>query len=183
MTRFSGWIRSLVAVAGLSAASQVYAGGPVVVELYTSQGCSSCPPADAFLERELAERDDVIALALHVDYWDYIGWKDDFADPAYTRRQRSYAHAAGHRTIYTPQMIIGGVDHVIGSHPSEVKGFIAQHEKLASDVSVTLERNGDSLEITLNQGGAALTFVNETGSDALRPPGCSVTTSSSDPSE
>ena len=61
---------------------------PVVIELYTSQGCSSCPPADALLG-ELASRDDVIPLALHVDYWDYIGWKDQFANPAYTERQRA----------------------------------------------------------------------------------------------
>src|SRR6056297_1329329 len=82
---------------------------PVVVELFTSQGCSSCPPADAMLG-ELAERDDVIPLALHVDYWDYIGWADIFADPAYTRRQKGYAHATGQRMVYTPQMVIDGQD-------------------------------------------------------------------------
>ncbi len=66
--------------------------GPVVVELYTSQGCSSCPPADAMLH-DLAKRDDVIALALHVDYWDYIGWKDSFGSPDNTARQHAYARA------------------------------------------------------------------------------------------
>ena len=76
---------------------------PVVVELYTSQGCSSCPPADVMFN-ELAERDDVIVIALHVDYWDYIGWKDEFGDPAHADRQRAYANTAGRRSIYTPEM-------------------------------------------------------------------------------
>ncbi|MBZ0124660.1 MAG: DUF1223 domain-containing protein, partial [Roseovarius sp.] len=69
---------------------------PVLVELFTSQGCSSCPPADALL-RELALREDVVALALHVDYWDYIGWKDMFARPEHSSRPRAYAAADGHR--------------------------------------------------------------------------------------
>lgn len=153
MARFSRWIHAAILGAGLGmSAGAVSAGGPVVVELYTSQGCSSCPPADAFLADELADRDDVIALALHVDYWDYIGWKDDFADPAYTRRQRGYARAAGQRTIYTPQMIIGGEDHVIGSHPREVKALIREHAKAANDVAVSLTRTGDVLEISLDPG-------------------------------
>ena len=81
--------------------------GRVVVELYTSQGCSSCPPADALLD-ELAKRNDVIALALHVDYWDYLGWKDTFSSAAFSARQNGYARAANARTVYTPQMVIGG---------------------------------------------------------------------------
>ena len=89
MMRLSRWIAAglMSATLGMTA-GLAQAGGPVVVELYTSQGCSSCPPADAFLARELANRDDVIALSLHVDYWDYIGWKDDFADPQHTDRQQ-----------------------------------------------------------------------------------------------
>lgn len=152
MTRFFSWMTALSVALCLSIPAASLAGGPVVVELYTSQGCSSCPPADAFLERELAAREDVIALALHVDYWDYIGWKDDFADPAFTARQRAYARAAGHRSVYTPQMIIGGLDHVIGSHPYEVKDFIARHAAAASDINVSLTRQGERLEITLEPG-------------------------------
>ena len=95
----------------------------VVVELFTSQGCSSCPPADALLTR-LSRRDDVLALSLHVDYWDYIGWPDTFARPEHTARQKAYAHAAGMRSIYTPQMIIAGKDHVIGSKPMDVIEYI-----------------------------------------------------------
>ena len=156
MRQFSKWMRAAMLFAGLGLTTgAAHAGGPVVVELYTSQGCSSCPPADAFLERELADRDDVIALALHVDYWDYIGWKDDFADPANTVRQRGYARAAGQRSIYTPQMIIGGQDHVIGSKPRDVKHFIGEHAAAANDVAVTLKRNGNTLEIALDPGTVA----------------------------
>ena len=117
-----------------------------VIELYTSQGCSSCPPADAMLA-DLATRDDVIALALHVDYWDYIGWKDDLANPAFTSRQQDFAAAAGARTIYTPQMVIGGVDHVIGSRPMEVMDQLQAHSAQPDLVSLTLSRDGDQLTI------------------------------------
>ncbi|GAA6207909.1 DUF1223 domain-containing protein [Cognatishimia sp. WU-CL00825] len=122
---------------------------PVVVELYTSQGCSSCPPADAYFNRELANRDDVIALALHVDYWDYIGWKDDFADPAYTKRQRNYAKAAGKRSIYTPQMVIGGLDHVVGNVPRDVKAHLNAHAGLDAGIDLDISRKGDRLTIAL----------------------------------
>ena len=152
MSKVTSWIKTGAVLASLAIGSAALAGGPVVVELYTSQGCSSCPPADRFLAEELADRDDVIALALHVDYWDYIGWKDDFADPAYTQRQRGYARAAGSRTIYTPQMVIGGLDHVIGSHPSDVKRLINAHKAQASDVTVDLNRDGDDLSIALDPG-------------------------------
>lgn len=119
---------------------------PVVVELYTSQGCSSCPPADKILH-ELAARDDVIALALHVDYWDYIGWKDSFAKPAFTTRQRGYARAAGHRTIYTPQMIVGGVDHVVGYKPMELAALIDSHKDAPHPATIKMSRQGNRLSI------------------------------------
>lgn len=80
---------------------------PAVVELYTSQGCSSCPPADELLAR-LARRDDVIALALHVDYWDYIGWTDTFGSQTFTDRQHAYAWFAREKMVYTPQMVVNG---------------------------------------------------------------------------
>ncbi|MBR9842894.1 MAG: DUF1223 domain-containing protein [Rhodobacteraceae bacterium] len=120
---------------------------PVVVELFTSQGCSSCPPADAFFEKELAGREDVIALALHVDYWDYLGWKDNFANPAFTKRQKNYARAAGHRMVYTPQIIIGGRDHVVGNHPEEVEALLKAHEATDSPVMVEIKRVGERVEI------------------------------------
>ncbi len=125
----------IAALAGGFAASAALADGPVVVELFTSQGCSSCPPADAFLA-ELANRDDIIALALHVDYWDYIGWADTFANPAFTARQHAYAHTAGSTVVYTPQMVIGGVDHVVGTQPMDVVDRITAHREAANPVTV-----------------------------------------------
>jgi hypothetical protein len=87
---------------------------PMVVELFTSEGCSSCPPADALMG-ELVQRQYVLPLSFHVDYWDYIGWKDEFADPLFTSRQRAYAEAQGSSMVYTPQMIVAGAIDVVGS--------------------------------------------------------------------
>ncbi|WP_370644055.1 DUF1223 domain-containing protein [Thalassobius sp. Cn5-15] len=141
----------------LAAAASIWSGGqaataqsvdhPVVVELFTSQGCSSCPPADAFLG-QLAMRSDVIPLALHVDYWDYIGWKDQFASPQYTKRQHSYAQEAGRRTVYTPQMIVQGQEHVVGNHPKNVNALISQHGAKAAEVDLGLNRSGNQLTIS-----------------------------------
>ena len=139
-------IATLIAAAMMLASPVVAESDPVVVELYTSQGCSSCPPADAFLH-ELAARDDVIALALHVDYWDYIGWKDIFASPEHTKRQRGYARANGRKMIYTPQMIINGREHVVGNRPRDVVDLIKKHKSSAPYVDVTAEREGGKLRI------------------------------------
>ena len=138
-------------VTALSLALPVYgqsAAEPVVVELYTSQGCSSCPPADALLH-ELAKREDVLPLALHVDYWDYIGWKDPFARPAHAKRQKGYAHAGGRRMIYTPQMIIMGQDDVVGTDAMEVADAIERHTDQPRPVSLSVVRQGDELVIRL----------------------------------
>ncbi len=121
-------------------------GNSVVVELYTSQGCSSCPPADALLT-ELAKRDDVIALALHVDYWDYIGWKDDHASPAFTQRQKAYARAAGQRMVYTPQMIVGGVDHLVGTKAMQLAELIEKHHNLPLSIDLRVRRSGGMVDI------------------------------------
>lgn len=120
----------------------------VVVELFTSQGCNTCPPADKFLG-ELAERDDVIALALHVDYWDYLGWKDPFASPSYTQRQRDYAMALGARRTYTPQMVVQGDVGLVGSHRDAVKMAIESMSAEPPLVDVALTREGDTLRIDL----------------------------------
>ena len=119
---------------------------PVVVELYTSQGCSSCPPADEFLA-ELAGHPEVIALALHVDYWDYIGWEDSFAQAGFTERQKSYARAAKSRMIYTPQMVIGGLDRVEGNTPEAVVTLIGKHKSAPSPVRLSVERQGAQVVI------------------------------------
>ncbi len=131
------------------AAAQSATDNPVVVELYTSQGCSSCPPADKILSG-LAGRDDVIALALHVDYWDYIGWKDIFASPAFSDRQRAYASVAGARTVYTPQMIVAGMDHLTGARPAELDRLIRRFTARMSTVSLGLDRQGDRLRVKLH---------------------------------
>lgn len=122
---------------------------PVVIELFTSQGCSSCPPADKLLHR-LAEREDVIALALHVDYWDYIGWKDAFARAEHTKRQRKYAHEGARKMIYTPQMVINGQEDVVGAHAMEVADLIARHKAAVPMVELDLKRNGPFLEVRAN---------------------------------
>ena len=121
--------------------------GPTVVELYTSQGCSSCPPADAMLH-DLASREDVIALALHVDYWDYIGWKDIFGRPEHTQRQHAYARAARATTVYTPQMVIGGIEHVVGSRPMQVMNAVQDQAARGNLVDVSVVRSGDRVQIT-----------------------------------
>ncbi|MEJ6388979.1 DUF1223 domain-containing protein [Gymnodinialimonas ulvae] len=134
-------------------AGPALADGPVVVELFTSQGCAACPPADALLG-ELAGRDDVIALALHVDYWDYIGWEDTFADPAFTARQHGYAHSAGSTVVYTPQMVVGGVDHVGGHRPMQVADSIAAHRAAPDPVEVVAEVTDTGWQVRATWTGA-----------------------------
>ncbi|MCF6232739.1 MAG: DUF1223 domain-containing protein [Rhodobacteraceae bacterium] len=120
----------------------------VVVELFTSQGCSSCPPADAVM-RDLAQRSDVIGLALHVDYWDYIGWKDQYASPAYSKRQRGYAKAAGRRMVYTPQMVVNGQDDVIGARAMKLAELISKHQDKPQMISLSASRKGDTVVVNL----------------------------------
>jgi hypothetical protein len=151
MTRIAIWTVALWA----SIAAVAHADGPVVVELFTSQGCSSCPPADRILG-EIAQRDDVIALGLHVDYWDYIGWKDKFANPAFTKRQRAYARAAGERSVYTPQMIVGGKDHLIGTKPMQLADLLQAHAAIPKPVEVSLSRGGGRVTIVAKSRNGAV---------------------------
>ena len=142
-------IRSAAATALVSlfmATSTAAEGDPVVVELFTSQGCSSCPPADKILH-ELTKRDDVIGLALHVDYWDYIGWKDEFAIPDHTRRQRAYAREGGRSMIYTPQMVINGQQDVVGAKSRELNRIIEAHLTAPAQASVTAVRTGADVTV------------------------------------
>ncbi|MEP5151898.1 DUF1223 domain-containing protein [Planktotalea sp.] len=159
MTKFSALAAAFwIALSGTAQAQSQ----PVVIELFTSQGCSSCPPADALMH-ELVKRDDVLALSMHVDYWDYIGWKDIFASPSNTARQQSYAKAAGRRSVYTPQMIVGGVDSVVGTHPKDVASLIAKHTAQDKDVSLDVSRDDDMVTIaaTAKQAGQyEVKFVN-----------------------
>src|SRR5688500_16364411 len=136
-------IRFVLLLAVLVAPTLAAAGPKAVVELFTSQGCSSCVPADAYFE-ELVEREDVLALSFHVDYWDYLGWRDTLGDPANTARQREYAEVRGSRRIYTPQVIVNGATDLVGSHREEVEAAI---ERAALPVPVEMRRRDGKLDI------------------------------------
>lgn len=127
-----------VAVPGQDAAQGL---SPVVVELYTSQGCSSCPPADRMLT-QMIDNPQVLPLSLHVDYWDYLGWKDGLADPMFTRRQKAYARAQGSRMVYTPQMVVDGQGFVKGAHEGEVAEEIARARLRPKAVRLEVEPAG-----------------------------------------
>ena len=117
-----------------------------VVELFTSQGCSSCPPADAEL-KTLAARGDVVTLAYHVDYWDYLGWKDTFGIPAATQRQRAYASSRRERQVYTPQFIVNGSKSL---STQALKGAVAES---TLPVAVDIAYVGDTLQVDLSGAG------------------------------
>lgn len=124
---------------------------PIVIELFTSQGCSSCPPADALLE-DYAKRDGVIALSFHVDYWDYLGWKDRFASADFSARQREYARARGDSAVYTPQAVVNGRHQVVGSSTADIEealGGAQSASESPSDGRVEIEAaiTGANLDI------------------------------------
>jgi hypothetical protein len=124
----------------------------VVVELFTSEGCSSCPPADALLA-ELAGRQDVIALSFHVDYWDRLGWKDPFSSPDATRRQRGYASLLDLATVYTPQIVVDGRWQAVGSDRAEVEQALNTARRNRHEVPVELAVDHGRAQIMLGQGG------------------------------
>jgi hypothetical protein len=125
---------------------------PVVVELFTSQGCSSCPPANAFLNEMSKGRSDVLPLAFHVTYWDRLGWRDPFSLEAATERQDRYGHRFGDGS-YTPEMVIDGSVGLVGSHRGEVNSAIAQakqNQHAGPDVSVG--KDGENVAIRIGAG-------------------------------
>lgn len=136
LTRRLTLLTSLVVVAGALIAGHVSArpaGAPTpgggdltVVELFTSQGCSSCPPANANLVT-LSTRPDLLALSWGVTWWDQLGWKDTFASDAYTRRQRDYQRGLRTDNVWTPQVVVDGRRHVVGRRMTEIEGLIARH--------------------------------------------------------
>ncbi len=121
-----------------------------VIELFTSQGCSSCPPADR-LVGELARDPSIVAMSLPVDYWDYLGWKDTLANPRHTARQRGYARVRGDREVYTPQAVINGVLHAPGSDKAAIEAAIGKtHAETASlSVPVSLSFAAERMEVTV----------------------------------
>lgn len=130
---------------GLAAAASPVAAGPVVMELFTSQGCSSCPPADALFATYVT-RTDVIPLSFSVDYWNYLGWVDTFAKHEHTERQRAYALSRGDGQVYTPQVIVAGGVHVIGSDRAAIEAAIAEAQELPT-VAVAVEVVGSAVHI------------------------------------
>src|SRR4051812_44175949 len=115
---------AMLALAILTSAD-VRAEPRAVIELFTSQGCSSCPAADK-LAGELARDPSLVVMSLPIDYWDYLGWKDTLALPGHSRRQKAYSKARGDREVYTPQVVVNGVMHVLGSDKDAIEHAIAQ---------------------------------------------------------
>lgn len=124
-----------------------------VVELFTSQGCSSCPPADAVLG-ELAAQGDVVALAYHVDYWNYLGWRDTFSSEQSTKRQYDYARTLGRKSVYTPQAVINGRDHLNGADRRGINAKIDSFEQAGRGLVVPVKavREGDKIKIDIGSG-------------------------------
>ncbi|SON57355.1 putative secreted protein [Hartmannibacter diazotrophicus] len=149
------WAAVAGCVAGLSAgATDALAAEPSsVVELFTSQGCSSCPPADKVLGK-LADDPKILALSFSVDYWDYLGWKDTFANPDYSARQRNYAASRGDNSVYTPQAVINGRVHVVGSRENDIRTEVRDLDRGGDGltVRVTAELTGDRLVVTIPDG-------------------------------
>ncbi|MEA2161983.1 MAG: hypothetical protein QOK37_110 [Thermoanaerobaculia bacterium] len=128
---------------------------PVVVELFTSQGCSSCPPADELIHeiaRDPALRGRVIPLVFHVDYWDQLGWRDPFSSAEWTQRQVRYTRAMRLSSSYTPQAVVGGTRQFVGSSRSALNGALeaASNVKPAGEVALTVRREGNALIATIH---------------------------------
>lgn len=150
----------------------------VVLELFTSQGCSSCPPADALLE-SYTKRDDVIALTVPVDYWDRLGWKDTFASRDHTLRQQAYASVRGDGQVYTPQIVVSGSAHVVGSSRSSIDDAIALAKRKLRESYVPLRVHLEAGELvvqavavpavtTLSDARLFLAIVQKSGTVAIR---------------
>jgi hypothetical protein len=122
---------------------------PIVIELFTSQGCASCLPADALLGQLAATRHDVIALSLPVTYWDMLGWKDTLASDGCTKRQKAYAQVMGRGGVYTPQMIVDGVTDVVGGRDSQVNAAIAARVSDEQNVPVTITSNPHEVRVVV----------------------------------
>jgi hypothetical protein len=120
-----------------------------VVELFTSQGCSSCPPADKVIG-ELAKDPSVIALSMPIDYWDYLGWKDTLADARFSARQQAYSRVRGDRGVYTPQVVVNGSAHLVGSDRAGIEGAIGDTRKTDGVMSVPVSMALAGKQITVS---------------------------------
>jgi hypothetical protein len=149
--------------------------GPIVLELFTSQGCSSCPPADRILDKLAANGSGGVALAplsFHVDYWDDLGWPDPYASPAWTERQRQYARALGDKSVYTPELVVGGRSGMVGSNIVAITTAIAKAPRPAL-LAATAAWKPDALEIstTAPAGADVLVAIYEDGTRTKIPRG------------
>lgn len=163
-------LASFLINAPFSASAEVTS--PKVYELFTSQGCSSCPPADK-IASNYADDPNVLVLSYHVDYWNYIGWKDPYSSERSTQRQRDYASAWNTRRIYTPQTIIQGQHDIVGSNGSKIKKQLAE-ENANGWVKVALTRKGNQLNYSLpastvsNASIWLVTYDTQTGNSVPR---------------
>lgn len=146
--------------------------GPIVLELFTSQGCSSCPSADRLLDKLAAEQESVAPLAFHVDYWDDLGWPDPYASPAWTERQRQYAAALADRSVYTPQLVVGGRAGMVGSNVALVTSAIARAERPALlPATATWKDRAVEITATAPAGADVLVALWEDGTKVAVPRG------------
>jgi len=167
--------RSFAVIAVMSPAASLAAERPVVVELFTSQGCNSCPPANAFLNELSKQRRDVLALAFHVTYWDRLGWKDPFSLEAATRRQSVYGRRFGDGS-YTPEIVVDGAASMVGSARGEVTSAIENARRNGrTSASVSLTKNGE--QVSIEDG---VIFVDSTPDNGDADQGASDSDSSSD---
>ena len=126
-------------------------GGFVVAELFTSEGCSSCPPADALAARLLESYpENVFVLGFHVDYWDYLGWKDNFSNSAYSRRQQQYGNIFHLNSVYTPQVVINGSEEFVGSDQSKLYSTVDQNLKLKQKKTISVSASVSGEKININ---------------------------------
>jgi hypothetical protein len=142
---------ALFAVMTVSTSSPALAGGKSVIELFTSQGCNSCPPADKLLGT-LSQNPNLIPLTLSVDYWDYLGWKDTLALHAHTKRQRSYAKVRGDMNVYTPQAIVNGVKYAVGSDQSQISAALRNHPSNDPEIPLAVKRDGENISVDVGAG-------------------------------
>lgn len=129
----------------------------VVLELFTSQGCSSCPPADALLEQVNAQQaENIFALSYHVDYWNYIGWTDPFSKAHYSKKQNAYNYKFKSRSNYTPQLVVNGKEHFVGSNRSKLLSKIASYSEIKTENAVTisgLNKAGNTINLEYKVSG------------------------------
>ncbi len=149
-TQRAAWLAACCAVLFMTGAQAGQVKQPVLVELFTSQGCTSCPPADQILG-EIQKRDDVVALSFSIDYWDYIGWRDTLARRENTLRQQAYEKSLPSHRVYTPQLVIDGVRDVVGNQRKVVLEAVERRvsETMGKRLPITLAQSGGEIQVRI----------------------------------